>query len=205
MLYTIFDLETTGFNGTCDSIVQFAFITVNQNMMPVRGRNYYFYKEGMSWSTSAEEVHGLSQAFLRQYEDDYEENLRKLYTVLQRGNLVGHNSNSFDIPFASQFLVREGLPPIQPGICYDTMQLWRSTFGKRMKLRDLPTALDIPESQILTLAKVMFKDTAGDLRAHNACYDVAATTCCLQRAIRKGLCSLHPASAPVGKAAAITI
>ena len=61
MLYTIFDLETTGFNGTSDAVCQFAFITVNQNLMPVRARNYYFYKEGMPWSEQAAlHAHSLS-------------------------------------------------------------------------------------------------------------------------------------------------
>lgn len=201
MLYTIFDLETTGFSGTSDSICQFAFLTVNQNMLPVRGRNYYFYKEGMSWSEEAASVHGLTRDFLKKYEQDYEQNLLRLYTVLQRGNLVGHNSNGFDIPFAMQFLIREGFPPIRPEICYDTMQLWRQPFGKRMKLSNLPEALGIPEEQIITLAKIMFKDQAGDLRSHNACYDVAATTCCLRAAITRGLCSLHPDNESVSKAA----
>ena len=107
MLYTIFDLETTGFNGTSDAVCQFAFITVNQNLLPVRARNYYFYKEGMPWSEQAAAVHGLTRSFLKQYEDEYEQNLIRMYTVLQRGNLVGHNSNGFDIPFANQFLMRD--------------------------------------------------------------------------------------------------
>ena len=195
MLYTIFDLETTGFNGTSDAVCQFAFITVNQNLLPVRARNYYFYKEGMPWSEQAAAVHGLTRSFLKQYEDEYEQNLIRMYTVLQRGNLVGHNSNGFDIPFANQFLMREGFPPIVPGVCYDTMLLWHRTFGKRMKLANLPSALGIPESQIIQLAQIMFKENAGDLRSHNACYDVAATTCCLREAVKKGLCSLKPVSA----------
>ena len=128
MLYTIFDLETTGFNGTSDAVCQFAFITVNQNLLPVRARNYYFYKEGMPWSEQAAAVHGLTRSFLKQYEDEYEQNLIRMYTVLQRGNLVGHNSNGFDIPFANQFLMREGFPPIVPGVCYDTMLLRRLGF-----------------------------------------------------------------------------
>lgn len=200
MLYTIFDLETTGFNGTSDAVCQFAFITVNQNLLPVRAKNYYFYKEGMAWSEQAAAVHRLTREFLKQYESEYEHNLLRMYTVLQRGNLVGHNSNGFDIPFARQFLIREGFPVLQPEICYDTMQIWHRTFGKRMKLANLPAALGIPESQIMGLAQVMFKDNAGDLRAHNACYDVAATTCCLRAAVAKGLCSLKPVPASDQKA-----
>lgn len=194
MLYTIFDLETTGLSGTSDSVCQFAFMTVNQNMFPVRGRNYYLYKEGMTWSEEAAAVHGLTREFLKQYADDYEQNLLHMYTVLQRGNLVGHNSNSFDIPFARQFMLREGFPIIQPEICYDTMLLWKQPFGKRMKLSALPAALDIPEERIIHLAQIVFKVHAGDLRSHNACYDVAATACCLQAAVAKGLCSLQPVS-----------
>lgn len=197
MLYTIFDLETTGFSGTSDAVCQFAFMTVNQDMLPVRARNYYMYKEGMSWSEEAAGVHKLTREFLKQYESEYEHNLLNMYTVLQRGNLVGHNSNGFDIPFVRQFLIREGFPPLEPGICFDTMQLWRKHFGKRMKLSNLPEALGIPESQIINLAKIMYKDNAGDLRAHNACYDVAATACCLKVAVSKGLCSLHPAPVAV--------
>lgn len=64
-----------------------------------------------------------------------------------------------------------------------------------MKLANLPAALGIPESQIIQLAQIMFKENAGDLRSHNACYDVAATTCCLREAVKKGLCSLKPVSA----------
>lgn len=197
MLYTIFDIETTGFSGTSDSVCQLAFMTVNQNMFPVRGRNYYLYKEGMSWSEEAAAVHGLTREFLKEHADKYDENLLHIYTVLQRGNLVGHNSNGFDIPFVRQFLLREGFPLLQPEICYDTMQLWRQPFGKRMKLSNLPEALGIPEARIMALAKAIFKDNAGDLRAHNACYDVAATACCLQAAVAKGLCSLQPVSAAV--------
>ena len=194
MLYTIFDLETTGLNGYRDAVCQFAFITVNQKLFPVRGRNYYLYREGMPWSEEAAAVHGLSREFLSQYAPDYEVNLQRMYTVLQRGNLVGHNSTSFDIPFASQFLVREGLPALDPGVCYDTMLLWRTTFGKKMKLADLPGALGIAEEQVIRLAQLMFKDTAGDLRSHNACYDTAATLLCLRAAVTKGLCSLSPVS-----------
>jgi DNA polymerase III epsilon subunit-like protein len=199
MLYTIFDLETTGFSGTADSVCQFAFMTVNHNLLPVRARNYYFYKEGMSWSEEAAAVHGLTREFLKQHEKDYEKNLLSMYTVLQRGNLVGHNSNQFDIPFARQFLIREGFPPLQPEICYDTMQLWKRHFGKRMKLSNLPAELGIKESQIHNLASIMFKDAAGDLRSHNACYDVAATACCLRVAVAKGLCSLQPVPATAQK------
>lgn len=191
MLYTIFDLETTGFSGLSDEVCQFACITVNQNCSPVSAHNFYFYREGMQWSEQAEAVHGLTREFLKQYEEDYEKNLLRMYTLLQRGNLIGHNSNGFDIPFASQYLSRQGFPTLQPNICYDTMLLWKNRFKKRMKLSNLPKELGIPESRIELLSRALFKDKAGDLRSHNACYDVAATALCLRAAIMEGLCSLH--------------
>lgn len=190
MLYTIFDLETTGFSGTSDNVCQFAAITVNQQFLPIRAQNYYFYKEGMKWSKDAEAVHGLSRQFLKQYEDQYNENLIKMYTTLQYGNLAGHNCKGFDIPFASQFLTREGLPLLRPNDCLDTMILWRPTFGKRMKLVELPKALGYTEEQILRMTKLLFKDKAGNLRPHDACYDTVATMLCLRKAAAKGLCSL---------------
>lgn len=199
MLYTIFDLETTGFSGISDSVVQFSFITVNHNLLPVRARNYYFYKEGMRWSEEAAAVHGLTREFLKQYEDEYEKNLLMLYTVLQRGNLIGHNSDSFDVPFASQFLVQNGLPPLMPEICYDTMKLWHKTFGKRMKLAALPDALGINKEDIIRTSNILFKGTAGEQRAHNASYDVTATMFVLREAVRRGICNLQPTTAAAPK------
>jgi len=192
MQFTVFDLETTGLNPSSAAVVQFAYITVNQNMLPIRGRNYYLYKEGMPWSEEAEAVHGLSQDFLRRYADQYDANLIHMYQVLQRANLIGHNSDGFDIPFASQFLAREGMPVLTPGFCFDTMKIWQGPFKKKMKLAALPGELGIPEESIITLAKLLFKDTAGDLRAHNSCYDVAATLCCMREALRQGLVSVAP-------------
>lgn len=201
MLYTIFDVETTGFSGTADSVCQFAAITVNQNFFPVRTHNYYFYKEGMPWSDSAEAVHGLSRDFLKQYESEYNDNLIRMYTVLQHGNLAGHNCKGFDIPFVSQFLRREGLPELVVADCLDTMILWRPEFKKRMKLVDLPGALGITEEQVLNTAKILFKKYPGERRPHDACYDTTATLLCLRVAAQRGLCSLNRQAASTGAGA----
>lgn len=198
MQYTVFDTETTGLSPYSADIVQFAYITCNANLLPIRGRNYYFYKEGMHWSKEAEAVHGLSQEFLSQFADSYSENLIHMYQVTHRATLVGHNSDNFDIPFVRQFLSRQGLDAPVPMQCYDTMRLWRKDYGKKPKLSALPEFLGIEEETILRMATLIFGENSGDLRAHNACYDAAATLACFQKAVAMGKCSLSTAiSAPV--------
>jgi DNA polymerase III epsilon subunit-like protein len=182
--YTIFDIETTGLDPGSDAVIQLAFITVNQELFPLRSRNYYLYKRGMPWSKEAAAVHKLTQEFLQQYEADYERNLLNIYCALQRGSLVGHNSNSFDIPFTSQFLVREGLPRLSPDNSYDTMKIWQPKFGKRMKLGNLVKELGIEEESVTQLASVLFNESPEKLASHNACYDATATLLCWREALR---------------------
>ena len=196
MQYTIFDIETTGLSPRSSAIVQFAYITCDSRLFPIRGRNYYFYKEGMPWSKEAEAVHGLSQEFLSQYKDQYDENLIHMYQVVHRATLVGHNSDAFDVPFVRQFLAGEGMEMPVPTQCYDTMKLWTKDYGRKPKLGALLSFLELDEDAIIRTAQLMFGADAGDLKAHNACYDVALTLACFRKAVEEGKCSLSSAMAP---------
>lgn len=190
MLYTLFDIETTGLSRSKDAVVQFAYTTITQDFVHVRSACLHFYKDGMPWSYEAEKVHGLSQDYLKQFKGQYHANLQHMYSVLQYGNLIGHNSKSFDIPFSDNFMCRNGLPTLEIGTCYDTMLLWRSRFGKAMRLQQLPAELGITQQQITAIADMRFKNTEGIRRPHDAPYDVTATYFVLRAAVNTGLCSL---------------
>lgn len=191
MLYTIFDIETTGLSRYNDDICQFAALTVDENLVPVRNQNYYLYHKDMPWSVDAERVHGISQDFLKKYEDQYEHYLRAIYATVQYANLVGHNSDGFDIPFVQEYMYRKGFRDIRPCICYDTMKLWWKPMGRKMKLTALTEQLGYSPDMVRAMTKVMFPGQSDDVSAHNACYDVVCTWLCLKAAVQRGYVSLN--------------
>lgn len=190
MIYTIFDLETTGFNHLHDDVVQLAYVRLNSRMQKVSSGNLYFYYDRMNWSEKAYAVHQISQDFLKQYVNDFEENVRTAYAILQQGNLVGHNCDAFDIPFVDNFLSRMGAPHISALRSYDTMKIYTSSFGKRPKLSDLPGHLKFTEKQIDFCLKKYFPDAEEGTSYHDARYDVAVTAMAFTNAISKGLITI---------------
>lgn len=189
MLYTIYDLETTGLSKSTSEVCQCAILRVTQNLTPVEAHSYYFYHDGMHWTAGAERIHGLSRDFLKQYADQFDANLLHMYAALQRGNLVGYNSDAYDNELATSYLARCGLPYLQPAISYDVMNIWGKEFGHKLKLTELTEKLGYSPEMVSRLARHLFKED-GELGAHNACYDVTATYLCFQKAIQKGLCTL---------------
>jgi DNA polymerase III alpha subunit (gram-positive type) len=184
MLYTIADIETTGLSTTSHDIIQFAYINVNQNMSIHSSGVLYFYKDNMSWTEDAEAVHGISRNQLVQYKDDFDTNLRKMYVILQKSNLVGHNVSQFDYPFCKSYLDRNGMPTITPLSLNDTMKLYMNKFKKRMKLTVLLEQLNINPDIVTSFTNNLF----GTIRSsHDARWDVVATMFLFARAKREGL------------------
>lgn len=172
MLYTIFDIETTGFyESTCD-VIQFAYLRLNENFKYVDSGVMHFYYPGMHWSKEAENVHHISMSYLKQFENEFENNLKKMYIMLARCNAVTFNGNTFDIPFCRTWLQRMGMPYLDVTCSYDLMKILRPVYGKNIKLASLPERLDIPEEVLDTLCTQWFGNAKG---AHDAGYDVTMT------------------------------
>jgi DNA polymerase III alpha subunit (gram-positive type) len=182
MLYTVYDIETTGLSPHTNDIIQFAYITVKPSMEIHSSGNLYFYKDGMDWSRQAEAVHHIPQSFLRQYSDQFDENVRKMYVITQRGNLVGHNIDQFDLPFCIKFAERNGMPSITPLRTHDTMRL----YPPRKKLGVLAEKLEISPIVIDSVTEGLFGD-AG--QAHDARRDAVTTMLIFAHAKREGLIS----------------
>jgi DNA polymerase III alpha subunit (gram-positive type) len=178
MLYTIFDIETTGLSRTAHDIIQFAYINVHPSLHTHSSGYFYLYKDRMAWTEEAEAAHGISRNQLVQYKDQYESNLRKMYVILQKGNLVGHNLLQFDFPFCESYLLRNGMPQLEPLDLIDTMKLY-----KRRKLSVLAEELNINLDIIGSVAKDMFGEANG---AHDGRWDVTATMMIFARAMREG-------------------
>lgn len=194
-MFVVFDVETTGLSTTSCDIVQFAYIMFDSNNMFVKAENLYYYYEGMSWSDEAEAVHGLSREFLKQYEDQFRANLLKMYSVLNRCNVVGHNAVKFDCPFVKNWLSRFGLSEFQFGIQQDTMTAFKPiTKRSRIKLTALSELMGVKPEFVKQFADDWFKaDVASG--AHDATYDVTATALLTLRGIAKNLISFKPAAA----------
>lgn len=193
-MFTVFDLETTGFSGSTDDVIQFSYIRFDNLNQAYDAGCLYFYYDGMSWSEDAYEVHHISQDFLRQYRDDFKKNCLKMWTILAGANVVGHNVKGFDCPFAKAWLARMGLMNLTYGIINDTMQAFKPvTHRDKVKLVKLSEMNGLTPDVINNAASMWF-GTTDEMRAHNATYDTTATAMLTLIALNKGYMSFEPTS-----------
>jgi len=106
MLFNVVDIETTGFNTVNDDILEVGFIRCNQDFQIITHGVLYFYKPEFQVESAAQKVHGLTRTMLKEHESEFERNMVTLYTLVQKGVLVGKNSDKFDIPFIREFILK---------------------------------------------------------------------------------------------------
>lgn len=191
-MFVVFDLETTGFHeSTCD-VIEFAYILFDDNNNVVQSEQLYFYYKGMSWGEEAYKVHQIPMSFLEQYEDKFEENLIKMYTVLNRANVAGHNCIRFDCPFVKTWLMRMGIRNLEFGVIQDTMKAFQPVYhAKRIKLTRLCEQQGLTPDGIRMMQNVWFPN-ADPSRPHEASYDVTATALLVLQGIDKKLIMFEP-------------
>ena len=194
MVLTFFDIETTGFNFREDDILQVGFVRANEEGRIINAGNLYYYQPNFNIEKpDAQRVHGLTREKLMPYEGDYMKNLAALYTLLQKGYIIGKNSDSFDLPFCKGWLTK-----VCPGYFRDLVifrqcdvqtvmkshyQLWvEEKTGKQCTgkgtLEDYVRMLGLKDfvNKMYNIAQGYAKDEA---RAgfHDALYDAVATYC----------------------------
>lgn len=186
MVLRFFDIETTGFNYLKDDILQVGFITANENGKIVNAGNMYYYRpEFKVENPEAFAVHGITRARLEPYEQDFSKNVAALYTMLQKGYIIGKNSDKFDIPFCLGWLNK-----IYPGVL-PTINLFRTCdvqkvmspickekIGKTGTLSEYVELLQIKDfvTQMYEVAQKFARDPARE-GFHDALYDSVATYC----------------------------
>lgn len=191
-MFTVFDLETTGFSGSTDDVVQFSYVKFDARNQMYDAGCLYFYYEGMSWSEEAEAVHHISQDFLIQFKDQFRENCIKMWTILSGANVVGHNCQSFDCPFAKTWLARMGLLNLTFGMINDTMKAFRPvTHRDKVKLTKLSEMHGLTPEAINNAANMWF-GVEDEMVAHNATYDTTATALLTLIALNKGYMTFDP-------------
>lgn len=200
-MFIVFDIETTGFNRSTDDVIQFAYIAFDKGHA-IRSDVLYFYHDDMAWSEEAYAVHQISQDFLRKYREDFNKNLIKIFTVLSGANVCGFNSDSFDCPFVTQWLSRQGLSGLEFRVTQDVMVAYRPIMKRRMfKLTALTEQMGVTTEVVQNMARMWFKENAGD-RAHDASYDVTATALFTLQGVNKGLISFSDTPEKIKEVAA---
>ena len=116
MVATVIDIETTDWLKFDDStgrsmlsdsseILEVGFVRFDTNTLKVlTSGTLYFYKPYFNIESKAQEVHGLTREFLKQYEGDFNKNLIALNSLLQSTCIIGKNSEKFDIPYIKAFI-----------------------------------------------------------------------------------------------------
>lgn len=194
MVLTFFDIETTGFNFTNSDVLQVGFVRADEKGKIINAGNLYFYQPGFDVERpDAFKVHGLTREFLSKYEADFKKNVAGLYAMLQKGYLVGKNSDSFDVPFTLGWInkVCPGyLPNITPFRTCDVQKVmkpvyqeaYRKQFGNNTSkigtLEDYVKVLGIESfvKEMYQIAQGFAKEPARE-GFHDALYDSVATYC----------------------------
>lgn len=116
MVGTILDIETTGFSGSKDELLEVGLMRIDTETKDVLSYdNLYFWKEGYPVGQTTH-IHGLTTEFLRDYYEKnkvtqtgltlFEENIVKLSAYFYGSIVIGKNSNNFDIPFLHKWVAR---------------------------------------------------------------------------------------------------
>lgn len=190
--------------GFIPSPESFAFIVTEGDNLDVKeaGVLYFYNPRIIEHKLDAEAIHGLTEEFLSQYKDDFTNNVRKLYKLFYRGNLVGHNFKGFDSKVGRDFLNRmeyDSSVPINSieDTMFDTSKYFAKVFSRRegrditskkLKLVDLCRELKVNDNLIKVIHKKLF-GYAPEQSWHSASWDTTATYLCYRLAKSKGIMS----------------
>lgn len=197
MIYTVLDIESTGFGKySGDEILSFGFIRINSSFDILDSGVLYFYKDGFNVGKyPACTVHKLTKSFLKQFENDFDDNCKKMYALCYNSTIIGKNSENFDMPFIKSFLQRH-FPTIIPleysksfDLQVEVTNTYKSMTGstKTGKLEDYVTCLGITKEELDEVYRSL--PNKGESNSyHDALYDCVATLAVFKKyCIMKGL------------------
>lgn len=195
MIYTVIDIETSGLSRENADVLSFSYALTNGKEI-LAADTLYFWTEGMQWSQESYEIHGLSKEFLSQYKDDFDKNLRAMFSVIQDSILVGYNSgyidkfgvlHGFDYQVIKNFLLRNMLDFPIPSSFVDLLKIARSreTNALNKKLQSMVDYYGISREEIARVNNTVYPDSKAV--AHNSGYDVVCTAYVLKEMLAKDL------------------
>lgn len=207
MILTFLDIETTGFDFLQSDLLQLGFVRADEKGKIINAGNLYYYQPEFNVEEpGAQAVHGITRDFLVPYEQDFEKNCAALWTILQRGYIVGKNSDRFDIPYIKGWLTKKfpGMLPtlnvfktvdIQKVVTWYYRDWYYKEYGtetrKNGTLEEYVNMFGIQDfvKQMYTIAQGKCSETARS-GFHDALYDSVATYCVWLIAREKNLVEL---------------
>lgn len=195
MIYTVIDIETSGLSRENADVLSFSYALTDGNEI-LAADTLYFWTDGMQWTQESYEIHGLSKEFLSQYKDDFDKNLRAMFSVIQGSILVGYNSgyidkfgvlHGFDYQVIKNFLLRNMLDFPIPSSFVDLLKIARSreTNAPNKKLQSMVDYYGISREEIVRVNNTVYQGSKAV--AHNSGYDVVCTAYVLKEMLAKDL------------------
>ena len=132
----ILDTETTGLDYQKDRIIELACLEVIDNEYTDRKFHQYYNPDGVVISEQSEEIHGLSNSFLRKF-DSFDESLDDFIDFVGDAELVIHNAQ-FDISMINNALKRKNRTEIGMDRVLCTLEMAKKKFpGSKNNLNAL--------------------------------------------------------------------
>lgn len=195
MIFTVIDIETSGLSRENADVLSFSYALTDGKEI-LAADTLYFWSDGIKWNQESYQIHGLSKEFLSQYKDDFDKNLRAMFSVIQDSILVGYNSgyidkfgvlHGFDYQVIKNFLLRNMLDFPIPSSFVDLLKIARSreTNAPNKKLQSMVDYYGISREDIVRVNNTVYPGSKAV--AHNSGYDVVCTSYVLKEMLAKDL------------------
>lgn len=186
MIYTVLDVEATGFHKEGgDEILSVGFMRINSSFKILASGTLYFYKPNfpIERNPQALAVHKLERKFMKQFEDQFYTNIKKLFALCYRSTIIGKNSTSYDMPFIKNFIKRHcpTLPDLEYLNTFDVQaefsKIFQQRTGKTNKgtLTDYIECMGVTSEQLNEVYNSLPTKDSKSMHMHGALYDCVAT------------------------------
>ena len=125
---TLLDVETTGLSAQYDWIIQLSAVKFNRDTFEALGEFNRYIKPAGKWEINpeAEAVHGISPAFIEANGESIKVVGRDFLDFVGGCDLMGYNSNNFDVLMAYKDFKYSGLNfPVEDIKFYDVLAMER--------------------------------------------------------------------------------
>ena len=132
----ILDTETTGLDYQKDRIIECACLELVNDQHTEKRFHSYYNPDGVLISNQSEQIHGLSNAFLRKF-DSFDDSIDSFIDFVGDSQLIVHNAQ-FDISMINNALERKNKEKINMSNVLCTLELAKKKFpGSKNNLNAL--------------------------------------------------------------------
>lgn len=189
MVVTIYDIETTGFDHKEDDVISIGFLRCRDTDLAVMSSGIFYMhnKRYAKSSPDALAVHGLTDEFLSQYDDKFNDNLVRCFGLFHNSVVIGKNNIKFDDKFINMMFAKYSQHlynrlRIQRSIDVQSLfaPRWRRISGcdsnrKMGTLGQYVSSLGFTQDDVTRMYNELPTKDNEAVRYHGALYDAVAT------------------------------